>query len=339
MNKKDFYLLLQRIPKSEIHIHAEAIVSKKTIKILYKRNFNQDITNENIEKMFIYENLSEFIESFLEVQCLFKTASDFNLLFDDISLYLEQNNIVYCELFLSPSTFLKNGILYEDILSILTSRIEQLALEKKIIVKLIIDLSRTFGYVNALNNYLLVKKHPSSHIIGVGLGGNEKKGPAKLFKDLFIQAKKDGYHVVAHAGEDVGPDSIWDAINLLHVERIGHGIASINDPELISYLNIHKIPLEICITSNVFTKNMVSSIQNHPVKSLYENGVFITINTDDPTFFNISLLEEYWNLYHILHFTLDEIKQIIINGFEATFMPHNMKQRYISEVNAMWKVK
>lgn len=337
MDKQEFYRLLQSVPKAEIHLHAEAIIGKNSIKTLYKKNLGKDMSDQEISNIFTYGNLSEFIESFLEIQRLFKSPEDFNLLFDDIIVYLEENHIVYCELFLAPSTFIRNGLSYSEILAVFTARIDALYREKKIVIKLLIDISRTFGYDNAFNNYVLVKQNPSPHIIGIGLGGDEKRGAARLFADLFQQAKKEGFHVVAHAGEDAGPESIWDAINYLNIERIGHGIAAIADPELIEYLKEKQIPLEICITSNVFTKKIVSAIKDHPIKELFARGVFVTLNTDDPTFFNISLLDEYWNLHHELNFGLDDVKRVLVNGFEASFLPPAEKRAYIKKLTEAWE--
>ena len=134
-----------------------------------------------------------------------------------------------------------------DIIQATISKIEK---RDKLTIKLIIDVSRTFGVENALANLNLTISHKTPMVTGIGLGGDEEKGPARLFKDVFELARKQGLHVVAHAGEVVGPESIWDALKELKVERIGHGISAIQDPELIKYLADNQIPVEICLTSN-----------------------------------------------------------------------------------------
>jgi adenosine deaminase len=337
MRKSDFYELLKAVPKSEIHVHAEAIISKSTIKKFLQRRHTGKPSDKEIKKLLTYNSLKEFIDSFILVQDLFESPEDFNILFDDILLYLTANNIVYSELFFSPSFFLKNEMEFDEIIKVISSKIEEIAEKEKIIIKLIVDISRTFGYENALNNYNLVKKHRNDHIIGIGLGGDELKGPAVMFTDLFEKARKNNFHVVAHAGEDDGPSSVWDALKALKAERIGHGIASVQDEALMEYLQEKRIPLEICMTSNIFTKKVVTEIEKHPIKEFYKRDILVTLNTDDPTFFDISLIDEYWNLHDKLGFSMSDIKNVIINGFQATFLPEKDKKRYIREVEKTWE--
>jgi adenosine deaminase len=141
-------------------------------------------------------------------------------------------------------------------------------------------------------------------------------------------------HVVAHAGEDLGPQSIWDTIQFLQVERIGHGITAIYDKKLMDYLKSTQLPLEICPTSNLFTKRFVTEMKKHPIRQLFNHGILTTINTDDPVFFKISLTDEYWNLYRSLHFSMEEIRTLIKNGFKATFLPDSQKESYMAAVDA-----
>lgn len=337
MTKSDFYTLMRAVPKSEIHIHAEGIVSKATIRTFLERRTGKTPTEKEINALFTYGNLPEFVDSFLKIQDLFDGPDDFSILFNDIASYLKENNIVYCELFFSPSLFLKKQIEFDGILKVISHNIEEINRRDGITIKLIIDISRTFGYENALSNFNLVKKHRNSHIIGIGLGGDEVKGPAALFTDLFEKARKDNFHVVAHAGEDDGPASVWDAIRKLKAERIGHGIASIQDEELMAYLKEKQIPLEICVTSNLFTRKIVSDLEKHPIKDFYKREMLVTVNTDDPTFFGISLIDEYWNLYNHLGFGMNDIKKVIINGFRASFLAEKEKERYISLVQETWE--
>ena len=157
------------------------------------------------------------------------------------------------------TSFLKKGFKYDDMIQIFEKRIEQIKNDHNITIKMIMDVSRTFGLENAMNNYNLLKLYPCKDIIGIGLGGDEAKGPAKDYAPVFERALKEGFHAVAHAGEDVGPESMWDAINYCHAERLGHGITAIQDEKLMQYLSDTKLPIEICITSNTFTKKVVKN--------------------------------------------------------------------------------
>ena len=187
-----------------------------------------------------------------------------------------------------------------------------------------------------MKNYNLLKEFPCEDIIGIGLGGAESKGPAKEFAPVYEQAIKDGFHVVAHAGEDVGPESIWDSLNYLHVERIGHGVTAIQDESLMDNLKDSQVPVEICITSNTFTKKVVKQAKDHPVREFYDRGLMVNINTDDPVFFKTTLIDELWICYKELKFTMDEIKQLIRNSFISSFMSDSEKEEALKAVDAAW---
>ena len=336
MDKKEFYDKLKNIPKAEIHLHIEALPSRKFVSKLLSRQDPKYKDMANVDEVFTYDNLTQFIQAFLLVQGAFKEPEDFAGLMESARDYLIDNGIVYAEMFFAPTAFLKKGWQFEQIMDFFVKKIDEIYEKDHIKIRLLIDVSRTFGAENAQNNLDLVLKYNSDKIIGIGLGGAEIKGPAAEYKDVYANAKKAGLCRVAHAGEDVGPESVWDSIKLLDAQRIGHGISSIQDENLVKYLADNKIPLEICPTSNVFTKKYVQKIEEHPIRPFFDKGVIVTVNTDDPTFFNVNLLDEYWNLYSKLNFTLDEIKQVIINAFEVSFMPEADKAKYIEEVNKAW---
>ena len=203
---------------------------------------------------------------------------------------------------------------------------------------MIMDVSRTFGCDNAMKNYELLKQFPSKNIIGIGLGGAESKGPAKDFAPVYDLAIKEGYVAVAHAGEDVGPESIWDSLNYLHAQRIGHGLTACQDEELMKSLEKSKTPIEICITSNTFTKKIVQKAKDHPVKMYFDRGISVNINTDDPVFFKTTLINEYWLCHHDLNFTMDEIKQLVKNSFLQAFMSDKEKKDYCQKVDQAWSL-
>lgn len=332
LSKKEFFDKIKLVPKAELHIHCEAVITLKTVKKLYEKNFNAKMPEEEEASLFAFSDLNGFIQSFLKVQSYFTDVSDFDLLFSDISDYLEENNIVYCEMFFSPSAFLKKGFSFEKIAESLSRNIEKIEKETGRKLRILFDVSRTFGRENAENNFDLVSSYKNDYFLGIGLGGAEASGPAKDFVRLFERAREKGLHAVAHAGEDVGPESVWDTVKLLKAERIGHGISSIRDPKLMEYLSEHRIPLEICVSSNTFTKKLVSSAEDHPVKAFYEAGIPVTIATDDPTFFFTTLLNEYWILYSKINFSIKEILDLIANGFRLSFLPEKEKNLYLEEL-------
>ena len=337
MNKPEFYEFFKRIPKAELHIHIEAVMSRDTIKKLYLKKNGQEFSDAAIKALFSYSDLNGFIAAFLQVQDLFTSVSDFDLVFDDLKNYLVRNGVVHCEAFFAPSAFIKKGFSYAEMTKNFEKNLKKIKKETGITVWLLGDVSRTFGLENAENNYKMFKENPFEGFIGIGLGGAESKGPSKEFGPVFKKALDDKYHAVAHAGEDVGPESIWDALKICHAERIGHGITSVQDSELVKYLAEQKIPVEVCPTSNVFTKKYVKKMSEHPVREMFDKGIPVTISTDDPIFFGAELLDEYWNLYSKLKFTKSEMKQVVLNSFDDSFLDEAVKKNFKDEVEKLWK--
>ena len=333
MNKKEFYKLIKAVPKTEVHIHIEAVPSIDSIKALFKKNKGKEISDQEIKELFTYDDLNGFIQAFIKIQQLYVSVEDFDYIFDDLAKYLVENGIVYAEAFFAPTSFLKNGFKYEDMVKVFDRKIAEIKEKHGITIKLLMDVSRTFGLENAMGNYSLLKKYPSENIIGIGLGGAEIKGPCRDYAPVFELAKREGYKVVAHAGEDVGPESIWEAIDLLHVDRVGHCISAIQDEKLMETLKERGIVLEVCPTSNVFTKKFVKSIAEHPIREFFNRGLFVTVNTDDPVFFKVSLCDEFYKLYKEAKFSLDEIIVLIKNGFNATYLSDSEKEFWCKKVD------
>lgn len=339
MNKSEFKNFMLGIPKAELHLHLEAVISLEGVKKLYKNKFNKKISKQELDDLFSYEDLNGFIQSFLKIQGMYTSVQDFNLVFDELEKYLLENGITYTEVFFAPSAFLKMGFKYSDMIEIFHNKISQIREKNGTEVKLLMDVSRTFGCENAMQNYNLLKTYPCEDVIGIGLGGAESKGPAKEFAPVFEQALKDGFKAVAHAGEDVGPESIWDSINFLHAQRIGHGITAIQDEKLTEELKKTKLPVEICITSNTFTKKIVKEAKEHPVRPFFDKGIMVNINTDDPVFFKTTLLDEFWICHSELNFTMDEIKTLVKNSFVSSFLPEEKKKQWCEKVDSAWNLK
>ena len=337
MKKADFKSFLQNVPKAELHLHLEAVISLAGVKKLYKNKFGKEMPADEQKALFSYNDLNGFIQSFLKIQGFYSSVKDFNLVFDELEKYLVKNGIVYAEVFFAPSAFLKMGFKYEDMVEIFHKKISKIREKRGIIIKMLMDVSRTFGCENAMNNYNILKSCPCEDIIGIGLGGAEAKGPAKEFEPVFTQAHKDGFRAVAHAGEDVGPESIWDAINYLHSERIGHGLTAMQDEKLMEELSTTKLPVEICITSNTFTKKVITKASEHPVADYFKRGIIVTINTDDPVFFKTSRLEEFYSCHKDLKMSMEDIKKLVEYSFTASFMQDSDKKAFLAKVNEAWK--
>jgi adenosine deaminase len=218
-------------------------------------------------------------------------------------------------------------------MSALDSAMDRIKTGDGIDVRFLVDVSRSYGVENARKNLDLTLKHRGRSVIGIGLGGAEATGPARDYAEVFAKAIDSGLRVVAHAGEDMGPESIWDAIRILKVSRIGHGISAIQDEELMDYLAEKQIPLEICPTSNLFTRKYVTRLTSHPIRAFYDRGIKVTVNTDDPSVFDVDLLDEYLNLTGGGFFKIEEIMGLIRNGLFSTFLPAREKAAHWNAVS------
>ena len=310
-SKKDFVRCFKEIPKAELHLHLEASVSKNTIKRFYMRRYpglSQEEADKEIQKIFTYSDLNGFIRGYLAVQDLYDSEEDLECVFADLKEYLVRNGIAYAEVFASPSSLMKKGFDFFKMVEIYRRNIMKIKYETGIVVRILIDVSRAFGMENAEKNLQLLLAYRIPEIIGIGLGGSEEKGPAKLFGEVFAKARENNLVTVAHAGEDVGPESVWDAIDILQAQRIGHGISASQDESLMQALAERKIPLEICPTSNIFTQKYVKKLADHPMRKFFDKGIPVTLNSDDPVFFGVELLDEYWNAYSEMGFSLDRLK-------------------------------
>ena len=329
-----FREILLSLPKTEIHLHLEGLASVDTIWALWQKNklFSADIqTKEDLLRRFQITTLDEFIDVFINIiQNSFRTEGDFAYLINDTGEYLKNNNIVYSEIFFAPTKFLKMGFSFPKIVEILTEGACSIYNRYGVEIKYLIDVSRTFGLENAMKNLNLVLEHKSDAIIGIGLGGSEKSGPSKNYEKVFQKAREHGIHFVAHSGEDMGCKEIDETITYLNPERIGHGTSAIQNQELMNFIADYKTPLEVCPTSNLFTRKFVTNIENHPVKQFYENNIFVTINSDDPSLFSTSLVDEYMLLYKKGIFSQNEILDLIKNNIYATFLTEDKK-------NSLWE--
>lgn len=335
MNKKSFSEkhyrnLLYKIPKAEIHLHLEGVASVDTI---WKLKQKHDLelpgikSKEDLTNRFQVKGLNDFIDLFINViqNCL-REEEDILLLIDDAQHYLERNNIVYAEIFFAPSKFVRNGFSFKQMIKILDDGAKKIEKESNRTVRFLIDVSRSFGPENAMRNLELTLKHAKESVIGIGLGGAESQGPAEEYAEVFQRARYENLHVVAHAGEDVGPESIWRAVDDLKSERIGHGISAKHDEALMKVLADRQIPLEICPMSNIFTGKYVTSYKDHPIKLFFDRGINVTINTDDPTIFGAELIDEYLNLMRYEVFTFPEVLKIIKQTIYASFLDDGYKQ-------------
>lgn len=339
MEKADFYTFFKRIPKAELHLHIEAVVGMETIRKFYARRnpeLSEERVDEDLRQIFTYSDLDGFIKAYLQVQDLYESVDDFDLLFRDLKEYIVRNGISYAEIFAAPSAFIKKGFDFSAMVENYSRNIRKIKEEIGVDVRMLIDVSRTFGPENAEKNLQLLLSNRVPEIIGIGLGGAERRGPCRDFGSVFEKARAHGLKTVAHAGEDCDAFSVWDAIDVLKVPRVGHGITSVQDESLMKALAERKIALEICPTSNVFTKKYVSRLSEHPMRRFFDEGIPVTLSTDDPLFFGVELIDEYWNAFSEMNFSKEELKEVILNSFSSSFLDDGEKAAFRDAVESAW---
>ena len=277
-----------------------------------RRIVESDDPATEVDRVFRFASFEQFLASYLFTSYLVRDIEDFRALVASVLDELRGQKIVYAEITVSIAEYLQQGIALDDLLAALCD-----VPEADPTVRWIVDPVRNFGPEAAedLLERILLSRPPS--MVGITLGGAEHLHPCSPFRRTYEIARTGGLRATVHAGEAVGPEGVWEALRVLDVERLGHGVRAAEDHALVRHLAERGIPLEVCPTSNVLT-GVYRSLAEHPVRRLFEAGVEITINTDDPTFFGVDLAGELARLRGV-GFSWDEICGLADNAFRYAF--------------------
>jgi adenosine deaminase len=313
---------IHAMPKVELHVHLEGAIQPETLLQLAQRNQNPLPANtvEGVRRWYTFTDFDHFIEVYVAVCACIATADDFEWIAREFLRSQAAQNIRYSEVIFTPYTHAKtaNGIPFTAQLAALNRARQWAADELGIQVAWVPDISRNSRPVE---HSLLVADWAISGktqgVVGFGVGGGEMGNPPELFAAAFERAREAGLASLPHAGETVGPASIWGAIRSLGATRIGHGVRCLEDPELVAYLRQHQIPLDVSPTSNVCLK-VASSLGEHPLPHLLDEGLYVTINSDDPPMFNTTLTDEYLAIAETFSFDGPMIEKLVLNGVNAS---------------------
>ncbi len=324
---------LRGLPKVELHLHLEGTIQPETLLELSKRHDPEPLTVEAAKELYVYENFLGFMDSFKAVSARLKGPDDYELITYNMVRDLAAQGVVHAEVYISFGIiyYWKNAEVEPYVEAIERGRVRG---EKDFgtTVYWLIDAVRHFGAEDAAKVFRkaaeLRKLYPS--IVGIGIGGDEARGSADLFRESYAEAKSAGLRLTAHAGETIGPESIWAAINI-GAERVGHALSAQHDAELLDVLAQKQIPLELNVTSNIKT-GCCKGLDEHPVKFYFESGLMVTINSDDPPMFGSNLLGEYVLVQERFEFSLEQMRELAANAVEASFLPPERKLALLQRV-------
>ena len=300
--------ILHSVPKAELHLHLEGSIEPATLSEL-----EPGIEPAEIKAKYEYAGFAGFLEGFKWATSYLRSPDDYALITRRLLSSLERQNVRYAEIILSAGVVLWRKQDFAPIYEAVRSA----AAESRVIVYWILDGVRHFGPDHAMEVAKLAAERVNDGVVAFGIGGDEARGPAEWFGGVFAFAREQGLRLTAHAGETCGPESVWKALEI-GAERIGHGISSIGDPALLHELKDRNIPLEICISSNVAT-GAVADLAAHPVRRLYDAGVPIILNSDDPAMFHTTLTREYELARDHFGFSDRELLELAENSFQHAF--------------------
>jgi aminodeoxyfutalosine deaminase len=313
---------IRSLPKAELHLHLEGSIEPATLLELQRRQ-NPEGTQASAQEFYRYEDFSGFLLSFKAVTELLRTPEDYELITYRLLEQLKPQNVLHAEVYISVGVCLWRKQNFDAIFEGLERGRERGERDFGVSLLWIFDAVRHLGAEAAQKVAELAVRYKDRNVAGFGIGGDERRAAPELFRDVYAYCAERGLHLTAHAGETAGPESVWGALNL-KAERIGHGLSACHDPELLEELAQRQVPLEICLTSNFRTGCCVTPA-DHPVRNYFDEGLMVTLNSDDPAMFGTSLNREYQLAQDDYGFTDEHLRELAQNSFEASFLPAEKK--------------
>ena len=320
-------------PKAELHLHLEGTIEPETLRALARRHGlpSAALADVEIADRYRYSDFLGFLMAFKWVCSHLQTPEDYGLAACRALERLHAQHVRYAEIFFSAGICLRKKMPVERIFEALDDARRRAEQAWGIRAQWIFDAVRQFGPEAAEEVIRLAIRFRDRRVVGIGLGGDEAQAGPGLFRRAYEMARAEGLRLTVHAGETAGPESIWGAIHDLGAERIGHGVSAVSDPRLLEFLRESQIPVEVCVTSNYATGAVVRGAE-HLVRRLFDEGVLVVINSDDPAMFGAGINAEYARLAEWHGFNRPELLDLARNSFRAAFLPQAERDLYLAEI-------
>ena len=324
---------IRLIPKAELHLHIEGSLEPELMFAMAKKN-GVKIKYNNVDELraaYNFNNLQEFLDIYYAGADVLLKEEDFYDLTMAYLIKAHEDNVVHTEIFFDPQTHTSRGVKFDTVVNGIARALEDGKKLMNISSQLIMCFLRHLDEKSAMQDLDAALDHKDK-IIGVGLDSSELGNPPNKFTNVFERAQKEGFLTVAHAGEEGPAAYVWEAIDLLNVMRIDHGVKSLDDKKLVAELVKRQIPLTVCPLSNLKLK-VVSDMKDHPIKRMLDKNMMVTINSDDPSYFGGYVNENYLEVARALNLTKDDILILAKNSFTSSFLSDADKKRFFDKVD------
>ena len=324
---------IRLIPKAELHLHIEGSLEPELMFAMAEKN-NVKIKYNSVDELraaYNFNNLQEFLDIYYAGADVLLKEEDFYDLTMAYLIKAHEDNVVHTEIFFDPQTHTSRGVKFDTVVNGIARALEDGKKQMNISSQLIMCFLRHLDEEAAMQDLEAALDYKDK-IIGVGLDSSELGNPPNKFKNVFERARKEGFLTVAHAGEEGPADYVWEALNLLDVMRIDHGVKSLDDENLVAELVKRQIPLTVCPLSNLKLK-VVSDMKDHPIKRMLDKNMMVTINSDDPSYFGGYVNENYLEVARALNLTKDDILILAKNSFTSSFLSDADKKRFFDKVD------
>jgi len=321
-------------PKIELHLHLDCSLSYNVVKALDPSISEKQYRNEFMASVNC-RDLNDYIAKAGRAIDLMQSRDALRLVTLDLFDQLKNDNVIYAEIRFAPLEHTVEGLTPEQVVSAVNRATEEGVQRTGIEAGVILCTLRHYSEDQSLNTVKLCEKFSNTRVVGFDIAADEAGFPVDNHVKAFEYAHSHNIHCTAHAGEACGAESVKETLNEFKPSRIGHGVRSVEDPNLMNHLKKHQIHLEICPTSNTLTK-VVSNLEDHPVDKIYQSGISMSINTDGRTISNVTLKDEYESLHEIFNWTIDHLLKCNLEAVEHAFVDEEMKDSLRSKILNGW---